>query len=206
MIAPTDTVVFYGDSITDCGRDRSHPASLGQGYAFLVAARLQARLTSPALRTFNLGISGHRISDLEARYAADVAPLAPTVLSILVGINDTWHQFKHGKPSPLPEFRAAYRRLLEAAHATAKPRLLLLEPFLLPVPADRREWRADLDARIAAIRELAPEFSATYVPLDGLFAAAACRAPADFWLPDGVHPSPAGHALIAEAWLRAMET
>lgn len=203
MIAPHDTIVFYGDSITDGGRDRADPADLGRGYVLLVAAHLRARVASPALRVANRGISGDRICDLEARFAREVAPLAPTVLSILIGINDTWHQFQHGKPSPHPEFRAAYRRLLEAARAAGNPRLIILEPFLLPVPEERREWRADLDARIAAIRDLAAAFGATYVPLDGLFAAAACRAPADYWLPDGVHPSPAGHAVIAEAWLAA---
>jgi len=42
------------------------------------------------------------------------------------------------------------------------------------------------------------------VPLDGLFAAAAAHREPAFWLPDGVHPTPAGHALIAQAWLRTV--
>jgi lysophospholipase L1-like esterase len=53
------------------------------------------------------------------------------------------------------------------------------------------------------VRQLAREFRAIYVPFDGVFAAAACRREPAFWAPDGVHPSPAGHALMAEAWLRA---
>jgi lysophospholipase L1-like esterase len=81
---------------------------------------------------------------------------------------------------------------------------VLLEPFLLPVPEDRRAWREDLDPKINAIRDLAREFEATYVPLDGIFAAASTRREASFWLPDGVHPSPSGHALIAESWIEAV--
>ena len=82
------------------------------------------------------------------------------------------------------------------------PRLVLMEPFLLPVPADRRGWREDLDPKITIVRDLAVEFGADLIPLDGQFAAAATRAPAAFWLHDGVHPTSPGHALIADAWLR----
>lgn|GEM_PF-5795076 len=34
---------------------------------------------------------------------------------------------------------------------------------------------------------------------DAMFAEAAGRREAGYWAPDGVHPSPAGHALIAQA-------
>jgi len=54
------------------------------------------------------------------------------------------------------------------------------------------------------VRELAREFEALYIPLDGLFATASAYRPPAFWAPDGVHPSAEGHALIAEAWLRAV--
>ena len=52
--------------------------------------------------------------------------------------------------------------------------------------------------------ELAREFGAVYIPLDGLFAAAAMKAPCSVWCADGVHPTQAGHALIASAWLDAV--
>ena len=53
-------------------------------------------------------------------------------------------------------------------------------------------------------RRLADEFQAVYVALDGIFADAAARREPAFWAPDGVHPTQAGHALIAQAWLRAV--
>ncbi|MGO4843283.1 hypothetical protein AB4144_64515, partial [Rhizobiaceae sp. 2RAB30] len=62
----------------------------------------------------------------------------------------------------------------------------------------------DLDPKITVVRELAREFDARLVCLDGLFAQASTRAESAFWAPDGVHPSPAGHALIAKAWLQAV--
>lgn len=82
---------------------------------------------------------------------------------------------------------------------------MLIEPFVLPIPEDRRKWRADLDPRIQIVRSLASEFRTILVALDGLFAEAAARREPAYWAPDGVHPTPAGHALIAQAWLRAVK-
>lgn len=101
----------------------------------------------------------------------------------------------------MAEFSASYRRILKALREAGNPRVILCEPFLLPVPDDRRAWREDLDPRRAAVRELAGECGVAFLPLDELFARAAARGPAGFWLPDGVHPSAAGHGLIARAWL-----
>lgn len=201
-IKESDTVLLTGDSITDCGRNRSDPASLGQGYAFLVGSRLQAKIRSPSLRVRNTGVAGDRIVDLESRLESDILAHQPTVVSILIGINDTWRRFEGGEASPVAAFKESYARILRRIHEELEARVILLEPFLLPVPDSKRAWREDLNPRIDAVRELAVEHRAELLPLDGLFAAAACQAPASFWMPDGVHPSAAGHALIADAWMR----
>jgi lysophospholipase L1-like esterase len=103
-------------------------------------------------------------------------------------------------------FERTYRELLARARA-AQPalRFILMEPFSLPVALERAAWRADLDPKIQAVRGLAQEFGARLVPLDGLFAQACARREPTYWAEDGVHPTPAGHALIAQAWLRAAE-
>lgn len=69
----------------------------------------------------------------------------------------------------------------------------------------RKMWREDLDPKITVVRELAREFDALLIPLDGLFAQASMTAPPSYWAPDGVHPSAAGHALIAKAWLKTVK-
>jgi len=91
--------------------------------------------------------------------------------------------------------------VLEKIRGGLDARIVLLEPFLLHVTADRHTWREDLNPKIDVVRKLAVEFGAELLPLDGLFAQAATQAPAAYWAPDGVHPSAAGHALIAETWL-----
>ncbi len=207
MLSPNDHILFFGDSITDAGRNRDAAPGAsngwGSGYAFQLAARLGADLAEYDLSFTNKGIGGNRIYDLEKRLDSDVLALSPACVSILIGINDVWRRYDSGVASPLAEFAASYRRILEKLRA-ADIEIVLLEPFLLPVPDDRRAWREDLDPKINAIRDLAREFETTLVPLDGIFAAASTRREPGFWLPDGVHPSPAGHALIAEAWLGAV--
>ena len=202
LIEPNDTLLFTGDSITDCGRTRTDPKHLGFGYAFFIAARLQALLASPDLKIYNRGISGHRIRDLVGRVDTDLLDLKPTVVSILIGINDTWRRYDAAKdPTTAAAFEKDYRILLEKIRDHLDARVILLEPFLLHVPEDRHAWREDLNPKIDVVRKLAIEFDAELLPLDGLFAQEATQAPASYWAPDGVHPSMAGHALVAQAWL-----
>ncbi|MCE0498962.1 MAG: SGNH/GDSL hydrolase family protein [Methylacidiphilales bacterium] len=201
LIEPNDTILFTGDSITDCGRDRANPAHLGFGYAFFAAARIQALVASPELKIYNRGIAGNRVRDLLGRVDADLIALKPTVVSILIGVNDTWRRFDANDPTSTAAFEKDYRALLEKIRDNLDARVILLEPFLLHVPADRYAWREDLNPKIDVTRKLAVEFDAELLPLDGLFAQEAAQAPAAYWAADGVHPTAAGHALIAEAWL-----
>jgi len=86
----------------------------------------------------------------------------------------------------------------------ATHRIILMEPFVLPDPPDRAGWRGDLDPKIQVARKLAREFEAVFVPLDGAFARASTIRPCAEWLGDGVHPTPMGHALIAQEWMRTL--
>jgi acyl-CoA thioesterase-1 len=201
LINADDRILFTGDSITDAGRSREKPEELGVGYVALAAAHLQARLASPHLKIFNRGIGGNRACDLLKRVDSDLLALKPTVVSILIGINDTWRRYDSNDPTEVKAFERDYRMLLEKVTQQIQARLVLLEPFVLHVPADRFNWREDLNPKIDVVRKLAVDFGAELLPLDGLFAQAATQAPAAYWAADGVHPTPAGHALIAETWL-----
>jgi acyl-CoA thioesterase-1 len=202
LLQPNDRILFTGDSITDCGRRNSEQEPLGtSGYVLFTAARLMADFASPDLKIFNRGIGGNRMRDLLGRFDEDCLALKPTVVSIMIGINDTWRAFDSNDPTDTSSFEADYRKMLTRIRDELKARIVLLEPWVLHVPADRAKWRSDLNPRIDAVRRLAIEFGADLIPLDGLFAKAATEAPAEFWAADGVHPTPAGHALIAQAWL-----
>jgi acyl-CoA thioesterase I len=199
-----DIVLFQGDSITDSGRYRPDPTHLGYGYVMQAASWFHAWYPAKDVRFLNRGISGNRVTDLAARWQEDCLELRPTWLSLLIGINETWRRYDSHDPTSTHDYENAYRALLERTQATLNARLILCEPFVLPVPADRAQWREDLDPKIAVVRTLAREYHALYVPFDGLFAQAATQREPAFWADDGVHPSNAGHALMAQAWLRTV--
>jgi lysophospholipase L1-like esterase len=200
-LKPGSTVMFTGDSITDCHR-RDTDESLGYGYPLRIAGQWGLLHPDRPVRWLNSGISGNKVLDLEPRWQHDVVDAGADVVSILVGINDAmWHTYAEGsRVIPAEEYRAGYDRLL-APLADAGTALILIEPFLLPVSAEQQAQRPDLDEKIWAVRELAKTYGTELLAADGMFAELAATTGPEYWAPDGVHPSPAGHAAIAAAWL-----
>lgn len=203
IINANDLVLFQGDSVTDTARDRVKD-TLGTGYALMAAGLFSSRFPEKKVRFINRGCSGNRVKDLEARWDQDCLDLKPNVISILIGINDCWRRYDRNDPTSTEAYKDGYHRILTRVREHSDAKLILLEPFLLPVTPEQWSWREDLDPKIQAVRELSREFGALYVPLDGMFAEACSRREATFWAHDGIHPSPAGHGLIAQAWLKAV--
>src|SRR5690242_5910233 len=97
LIGKGETILFQGDSITDAGRSREHAQEaneqpgLGSGYAWLAAVELLVQRPNSALKIYNRGISGNKVFQLADRWQSDCLDLKPTLLSILIGVNDIWH-------------------------------------------------------------------------------------------------------------------
>ncbi len=193
----TRPIVFIGDSITDAHR-RDDPEGLGFGYVRLAAEALRVR--GDRREVVNRGVSGDRIGDLEARWGEDVLALNPGTLSVSVGINDTWRRFDEGTPTDAKTFESIYRGLIERALAAGSPRLVLVEPFLLPIADEQFDWLDDLEGKRDAVASLAEEHDAAFVPLHRILTTAAAHHGAVEIAADGVHPTPLGAELIAEAW------
>jgi len=196
------SILFTGDSITDCGRRTDKNLPMGRGYAFMASSLLLAMYPELGLTFVNKGISGARVAGLAARWNSDCIALQPSLVSILIGVNDTWRRFDSGDPTSAEAFEADYRRVLEQTKRETNAFIVMCEPFLLNCGLVNDEWRADLGPKIEAGRRLAHEFAALYIPLNDLFAQASARARPDYWAQDGVHPTAAGHAFIARAWLK----
>ncbi len=197
-------VLFQGDSITDAGRVYNDPGSLGAGYAYMAASWFSALHPEKRVSFLNRGISGNRAADLVGRWQKDCIDLKPSWVSIMIGINDTWRAFDGNDPTSAESYENSYRQILESAKKNLNARFILMEPFVLPYPEDRKQWRSDLDPRIRIVNKLADEFGAVMVKLDSIFADAAKRSEPSYWASDGVHPTGAGHALIAMSWLKAV--
>ena len=202
-----DKILFTGDSITDCGSSLSEDINfLGHGYPVFIASLLGVRRPELELNIINTGITGDRIADLADRWQRDVLNHKPDVLSVLIGINDCSARYSTPGSVSSIEYGAIYRDLLTRTRKNLpETRIVLMEPFLLPLQEEQRNWRTDLNLKIQTVRDLAEEFSCLLIPLDGIFAAAACRREKSFWTKDGIHPTPAGHALIAENWIEAAD-
>ena len=199
-------ILFQGDSITDAGRSRTDDYNLGAGYPVLLSARL-GRDYGTKYSIINRGISGNRVVDLYARWKIDCINLAPDIISILIGVNDVWHELMNKNGVDAAKFERVYNMLLEETReALPHTRIMVLEPFVLLGHNTQEHWdyfRDEVTLRAQAARRVAKNAGATFVPLQDVLEEAATKAPAEHWLSDGVHPTPAGHQLIADAWMQA---
>lgn len=209
FFAAGSTLLFQGDSITDTGRDHTDlgPGALGQGYVYLLATTIGLQSPQRPLIFLNRGINGDRIVDLATRWRRDTLVLRPQLLSILVGVNEMiCDPDRYLTP---PEFEAAYDRLLASTKAELPgTKIVLGEPFLLPAGNRKPRYAALMDEmklRQAAVRRLAEKHRAALVRYQAAFDSACAHAPAESWGGDGIHPTPAGHALMAREWLRAVD-
>lgn len=203
-----DRILFIGDSITDVGRNRSDDSNLGEGFPNLLAQKLAEKYPNHHLTILNRGISGDQVIDLKNRWTEDCLSLKPDLVTILVGINDVGFVIDENllpTEAELAKFEADYRFLLESLRKETDAKIVLMEPFVLPYPADRLDWRDQLDPRIQIVRRLAQEFEALLVPLDGLLNTKGLTGSFEEYTgDDGVHPTSLGHHVIADAWLNSV--
>ena len=204
------TLVFMGDSITDCGRVTSggagYPTDLfGPGYPNLIGSKLLGEQPELNWKIYNRGISGNRVVDLYARWKKDTLNLNPDFISILIGVNDVWHEKECRNGVETPRFDKFYRMLLDWSLETLpNVKFILMEPFVLGFDkVSGKEWIEDVAQKGAVVRRIAKDYGTAFVPLQKIFNEATKRAPMEYWLRDGVHPLPAGHQLIANEWFKA---
>ena len=209
------TILFQGDSITDCGWDRKNPASLGNGYALFVSAELGH--DAPGEYTFyNRGISGNRIVDVYARIKADIINLKPDYMSLLIGVNDVWHEIAYKNGVDAEKFEGIYTMLLEEVLAALPDiKIMLIAPFVAKGSAtddtedkpNRLEtFRVEVGKRAEAVERIGKKFNLPVIHLqEKIDAGIARNGDPAYWLRDGVHPTPYGHELIAREWIHTFK-
>lgn len=220
------TILFQGDSITDCGRVREENPKplmkcyyklakrtpLGNGYPALITAELGK--TKPGEYNYiNKGVSGDRIPDVYARIVRDIIEVKPDYMSLLIGVNDVWHGMDWGNGTGIKRFEKVYDMLLEELkEELPETKLMILEPFVLegPATADRadqpgryKKFRSGVEEHAAIAKKLAEKYGVKFISLQNLLDEEAKIVPATELLSDGVHPTAKGHELIKREWLKA---
>jgi lysophospholipase L1-like esterase len=211
LVRDGDVILFQGDSITDMGRSREKAAmpnnqeALGNGYAWLAAVELLVQRPQAHLTIFNRGVSGNKVFQLAERWQTDCLDLKPTLLSILIGVNDLWHTLTGNYNGTVEIYERDYNALLDRTRkALPKVRLVICEPFVLRTGAVNDKWFPAFDEYRAAARRVAHGHHAVFIPFQAMFDEALQYAPPNHWAADGVHPTPSGASLMAYNWLRAV--
>lgn len=206
-------ILFQGDSITDCGRNREDIASTGAGYANMVKGQLGCEYPGE-YEFINKGICGNRIVDVYARIKMDIINLKPDYMSLLIGANDVWHELG-GKCNGVDakKYEKIYGMMIEEIkEVLPEIKIMILEPFVLqgvntaPTEKEPQRWNlfdAEIHKRAAASKHIAEKYHLTFVPLQDKFDEACLKAEPSYWLRDGVHPTSMGHWIIKNEWIKA---
>lgn len=211
-------ILFQGDSITDAGRDRDWIFSWGRSYPLLIEAELGFEKVGE-YDFINRGISGNRIVDMYARIKDDMINLEPDYISFLIGVNDVWHEFQNKNGVDAEKFETIYCMMIEEIRAVLpNTKIMILEPFCLKGSAtDNTEdepdkwnvFRSEVEKRAEKARRVAEKYNLPFVLLqekfDELSEMTAETVGNSYWLHDGVHPTPKGHQLIKQEWLKAFK-
>jgi lysophospholipase L1-like esterase len=207
-----DVILFQGDSITDAHRERdekdfNNASALGSGYAFMAASELLYKHPEKVLKIYNKGISGNKVYQLAERWEEDCLALKPEILSILIGVNDYWHNLVNNYKGTVKTYQEDFEKLLNRTKQQLPDvQLIIGEPFAIPgISAVDEKWFPDFNGYRNAAREVSEKFSAVFIPYQSIFEKAQKIAPGKYWTGDGVHPTVAGSRLMAESWLEALK-
>lgn len=204
-------ILFQGDSITDgnWGRNLDPNHILGHGYVYIIAAQLGSQYAESQPYFMNRGVSGNRVSDVYARWNEDAISLQPDLISLLVGVNDAHSIITGSARGATDRYERIYRQLLdETCEVLPDTGIVLCEPFVMHSEAtdkDWSEWSSKMDEYRSVVRHLAEDYNTLFVPLQETFNQAANRADTAYWVWDGIHPTTAGHQLIANEWLKVVQ-
>ncbi len=204
--------LFQGDSITDANRvdiDEGVGSCLfGYGYPILLASEY-LKSHKGKIEFINKGVSGDRIVDLYARIKDDIINLKPDIMSILIGVNDVWHELSVQNGVEAQKFEMIYSMLIEEVkEALPDIKIIILEPFVLNGSGTEMYYdtfREEVQKRGAAAQRIAEKYGLYFVPLQKEFDKASADGDTAYWTTDGVHPNAAGHQLIKEELAKVVD-
>ena len=203
------TILFIGDSITDCGR-RAEERPLGNGYVKLFADMLILRQPKMKINIINKGIGGDIVTGLRNRWHDDVLRHKPDWLSIKIGINDLHSALRNDPGAVTPAlYRQAYEHIISrTASVLPRCRLLLIDPFFISTEKAATSFRSEvlklLPEYLRTVHELSRKRHTLLVKTHEMFQRLLKTHEPDTFCPEPVHPNLTGHLAIAEAVYSAL--
>lgn len=201
-------IVCLGDSITEMGEQQG-------GYVWLVRRYLNALYPQQNMEVINAGISGHKSTDMIARFQRDVLDKKPDLVTISVGVNDVWHGFYDNHPKgdgprgvPLDLYRKNVESMVEQALA-AGAKVVMLSTTVIGEDLANGE-NAKAEAYNAALRDIANKHHLTFVDYQKPFRALIrdyrkTTGGQDLLLTiDGVHMNGEGNKVMAHTLLTGL--
>lgn len=212
LIQNGETILFIGDSITDCGRREERLRPLGNGFVSLFNDMLLTRDSEKRISVVNRGVGGHTVEDLRSRWSDDALAFRPDWLAVMIGINDINQYLCNQGPVPLPPdtYGEIYEQLLTLTlQALPRCRLLLIDPFYGSSDTTPGSYRAKVAGLLpeyhSAVARLADKFQARHLKMHEIFRSKLAAQHPDIYFPfEPVHPGSAGHFLIAESVYAAL--
>ncbi len=203
------TVLFIGDSITDCGR-RGPDAPLGCGYVKIFSDMLVARQPKRRITIINKGISGDVATGLRNRWQDDVLRHRPDWLSIKIGINDL-HRTLRQETNVVPPalYREAYGQILERTRKVLpRCKMMLIDPFYISTDDAPASFRTQvlglLPEYLRVVQDLSRQYRTLHIKTHQVFQKLLKDHAPDVFCPEPVHPNPTGHLVIADAVYAAL--
>jgi len=201
-----DRVVFYGDSITD-----------QRLYTTFIETYVLTRFPQMKVTFVHSGVGGDRVTGgaagpIDVRLPRDVVAYKPTVMTIMLGMNDGSYRAFDQKIFDV--YASGYKHIIDTAKAALPGiRITVIDPSpyddVTRPPAFEGGYNKVLVRYGEFVKELARKDDLTVADLNTPVVNALEKAnqldaeTAKKLLPDRVHPGPAGHLLMAEALLKA---
>jgi lysophospholipase L1-like esterase len=204
-----ETILFIGDSITDCGR-RGPNAPLGDGFAKMVAEMYAIRQPAKAVRFINKGIGGQTVADLQERWTDDVLDQEPDTLVMMIGINDL-HRTIAQSPAAVPAERFAklYDEVMaRTAKTLPRCRVILVDPFYITresAPTSMRHTVSVLlNNYIRGVHAMARKYKTDLIETHKMFQGLLKYHKPELFCQEPVHPNHTGHLAMAEVVYAAL--
>ena len=184
-------VLFQGDSVTDWYRDRTDEASLGKSYVKDVAKYLEQY----NIVSINKGIAGNKVNDLINRFDKDFLEVQPDYIFILIGVNDTWHDYPNQKSTSV--FQEELDYLLNKITNQINVPIILLEPFIIGYNEEITCMKDDLYNKIEAIKKLSMKYNCYYMSFEEEFNKVVTKENYLEYTLEGIHLHPKGYEILS---------